>query len=107
MGRGERLSTVKDKEMRRKEKVACPLFCPGGYQGPLSGTGGLSLGGGADIGAGQTVGLQGTGGLDQNGDLTSINALKGHRGGGGGISVGVDICWTQMLRCVETKCKSQ
>ncbi|RYY74106.1 MAG: RHS repeat protein [Gammaproteobacteria bacterium] len=72
------------------------------YSGRLSKSGGLSVGVGGDIGTGASVGGQVTVGVD-GGGVNSVGAATGHGGFGGGASVGVDVCWTEM-RCNE-KCQ--
>jgi len=74
------------------------------YSGKLSQSGGLSVGVGADAGTGPSVGGQLTFGVDTDqGGVNSVGAATGHGGFGGGLSAGIDVCWTEM-KCNE-KCQ--
>jgi hypothetical protein len=56
-----------------------------------------SVGFGGDIGTGAAVGGQVTVGVTDNG-INSGGVSTGKFGGGGGFSVGIDVCWTD-LKC--------
>jgi len=64
-----------------------------------SGLRGLSIGLGGDIGAGPSYGGQVTVGVNSKG-ISSAGVSRAFFGGGGGISFGIDICWTEM-KCTK------
>jgi len=79
------------------------------YRDSIKDLSGLSIGAGFDIGAGKAVGGQSGVGIGSN-RVNSLSVARGKAGGGAGISVGIDFCWTE-LRCVEKdknkdKCRS-
>lgn len=64
-------------------------------KGSVSNSGGLSVGAGFDIGTGTSIGGSVGIGIDENG-ANSGSAGKGRGGFGGGLSAGVEICWTKL-----------
>jgi len=71
----------------------------GVVRGNTSGLGGLSIGLGGDIGAGPSYGGQVAVGVSSKG-ISSAGVSRAFFGGGGGISFGIDICWTEM-KCTK------
>jgi hypothetical protein len=73
----------------------------GGVRGSTEALGGLSVGVGADAGTGVSTGGQVTVGINPDGSASSAGAAKGKWGGGAGVSVGVDVCysWTNCTPC--------
>lgn len=74
--------------------------------GDANNIGGYSVGAGGDIGAGVSAGGSGSLGVSGNplmgeiGGLTSAGAVKGRGGGGFGLSVGLEICKTE-IKCTD------
>lgn len=75
------------------------LLQVGGARNNTQDVGGWSVGLGGDIGYGPSMGGQITG------STSALVAGKGKWGGGGGISGGIDFCWTE-VKCTE-KCQDK
>ena len=100
---------------------ACVRVGPGLYGGAggvagLSGTnrnlsdaaGGFSIGAGADFGVGPSIGGATSVGVDEKG-INSIGGTGpvGKAGGGFGISMGIDICYTKAVCAEKALCKKR
>lgn len=77
------------------------VFGAGATFGSTDSLGGLSVGGGADLGAGGSIGGQVTVGLNPDGSASSLGGATGHGGGGFGMSIGLDACysWVDCTAC--------
>ncbi|MCH8622782.1 Ig-like domain-containing protein [Undibacterium sp. TS12] len=97
-----------------KIKTICVRIGPGMYagaggsvgagavMGDTDSLGGLSIGVGADIGFGVSVGGQATVGFNKDWSVSSAGGAKGKGGGGYGVNIGVDFCYSFPV-CQECK----